>query len=95
MRHDHHLNQQQQIPDESIIDAARSSRSSSLLVFGAGLLLGVGLMGCQKTAIRPDDTRSQFDHYDQARNQRAQPFLEDEYGRRTPNLKDRLLLNDE
>lgn len=59
-----------------------------LCTFGAGL-------GCQKTALRPDDTRSQFDRYDQARNQRAQPFLEDEFGRRTPNLAERLLIRSE
>ncbi|HCT44019.1 MAG: hypothetical protein CMJ35_11315 [Phycisphaerae bacterium] len=53
------------------------------------------LVGCQKTALRPDDTRSQFDRYDQSRSQRAQPFLEDEFGRRTPNLKARLLVSDE
>jgi len=49
------------------------------------------ISGCQKTALRPKDDRSQFDQYDQARNQRAQPFLEDEFGRRTPNLSERLL----
>ena len=58
------------------------------LVCLAGLLWAMG--GCQKTALRPKDTRSQFDQYDQARNQRAQPFLEDEFGRRTPNLSQRL-----
>ena len=55
----------------------------------------VCMFGCQKTALRPDDTRSQFDRYDQSRSQRAQPFLEDEFGRRTPNLKSRLLVSDE
>ena len=58
----------------------------------AGLIV---LSGCQKTALRPDDRRSQFDRYDQSRSQRAQPYLEDEFGRRTPNLKDRLLVRDE
>lgn len=53
------------------------------------------LAGCQRTALRPDDNRSQFDRYDQSRSQRAQPYLEDEYGRRTPNLKDRLLERNE
>ncbi len=48
------------------------------------------MMGCQKTVLRPDDDRSQFDRYDQSRSQRAQPFLEDEFGRRTPNLSERL-----
>ncbi|MFG0298426.1 MAG: hypothetical protein ACF8K1_02350 [Phycisphaerales bacterium JB047] len=55
----------------------------------------VCVAGCQKTALRPDDRRSQFDRYDQSRSQRAQPFLEDEFGRRTPNLKARLLVSDE
>jgi hypothetical protein len=70
-------------------------RSPALL--GTFLLaaLFAGGLGCQKTALRPDDTRSQFDRYDQSRSQRAQPFLEDEFGRRTPNLKDRLLVDSE
>jgi len=53
--------------------------------------VGLGIVGCQKTVMRADDTRSQFDQYDQARNQHAQPYLEDEFGRRTPNLSERLL----
>jgi len=56
-------------------------------VFGVVVLLS----GCQKTLMRPDDDRSQYDRYDQSRSQRAQPFLEDEFGRRTPNLSARLL----
>jgi hypothetical protein len=69
---------------------ARSLTSAAVL-----LLTIIGLGACQRTALRPDDTRSQFDRYDQARSQRAQPFLEDEFGRRTPNLKERLLVSDE
>ena len=61
----------------------------------AGLIGGSFVsVGCQKTALRAKDERSQFDRYDQARNQKAQPFLEDEFGRRTPNLRDRLLVRD-
>lgn len=69
---------------------------------GLGVVAAIGAViaisafgGCQKTALRPDDTRSQFDRYDQARNQSAQPFLEDEFGRRTPNLSERLLIRGE
>ena len=69
------------------------------LNWGVGMLLALLVMlialmvigGCQKTALRPDDHRSQYDRYDRSRNQRAEPFLEDEYGRRTPNLSERLL----
>lgn len=63
-----------------------------VMVFGAGG--ASGLAGCQKTALRPDDHRSQYDRYDRSRSQRAQPFLEDEFGRRTPNLSERLLDRD-
>jgi len=68
----------------------RQSPSVCMGILGVlTILLVVG--GCQKTALRANDTRNQFDRYDQARNQRAQPFLEDEFGRRTPNLSERLL----
>jgi len=75
-------------------DGARSNARAGFI--GAILLMSmitsVSIVGgCQKTALRPKDDRSQFDRYDQARNQKAQPFLEDEFGRRTPNLSERLL----
>ncbi|MCA9274916.1 MAG: hypothetical protein KDA29_02725 [Phycisphaerales bacterium] len=59
------------------------------------IMASIAAAGCQKTALRPDDTRSQFDRYDRARSQRAEPYLMDEYGRRTPNLTDRLLVREE
>ena len=55
-----------------------------------GLLLVAGA-GCQKTALRPDDVRSPYDRYERVRAERADPYLEDEFGRRTPNLRGRLL----
>ena len=62
------------------------------MTFGCVMVLTVCTSaGCQKTALRPDDDRSQFDRYDQSRSQRVQPFLEDEFGRRTPNLSERLV----
>ena len=73
---------------------ASSSRARAA---GLGLLCVAVLVcgACQRTALRPKDDRSQFDRYDQSRNQKAQPFLEDEFGRRTPNLKARLLVDGE
>jgi len=53
------------------------------------------LSACQKTLLHRDDPRSPFDRYNQTRSQHAPPFLEDEYGRRTPNLRDRLVQSDE
>lgn len=72
-------------------DAKIHARTLTIAIAAASALLA----GCQKTAIRPDDNRSQFDRYDQSRSQRAQPYLEDEFGRRTPNLKERLLVSEE
>lgn len=60
--------------------------------FCAGALLScVVVCACQKTALRPDDVRSPYDRYERARSERAEPYLEDEFGRRTPNLRGRLL----
>ena len=76
------------------IDSALTSPRGTVFAVICACLLGVPIAlsgGCQKTALRPDDNRSQFDRYNQSRNQRAQPFLEDEFGRRTPNLSERLL----
>lgn len=67
-------------------------RSQRVIVSGA-LLAAVLCVtgGCQKTALRPDDVRSPYDRYERSRAERAEPYLEDEYGRRTPNLRGRLL----
>jgi len=73
----------------------RSIRCRRPLCCTASVLCLLGMSACQRTALRPDDNRSQFDRYDQSRSQRAQPFLEDEFGRRTPNLKARLLVSEE
>lgn len=46
--------------------------------------------GCSRPLLSPKDQRSQFDRYDKARNQYAPQFVEDEYGRKKPNLRGRL-----
>ncbi len=57
-----------------------------------GALLVVGLSsGCYDPLLTPDEERSQFDRYDAIRDQRAPSYIEDEYGRRQPNLRARLL----
>jgi hypothetical protein len=58
---------------------------------GPGLLL---LAGCKKPLLSPDDERSQFDRYDAIRNQRAPQSVYDEFGRKRPNLRPRLLSKD-
>ena len=59
----------------------------------AGVCLGAAA-GCHKSALRPDDARSQFDAYDATRNTRAPAHVQDAFGRRQPNLRGRLLGND-
>lgn len=67
-------------------------RSQRVTVMGVVLMMTLALAGgCQKTALRPDDVRSPYDRYERSRAERAEPYLEDEYGRRTPNLRGRLL----
>jgi hypothetical protein len=52
------------------------------------------LTGCTKPLLTPEEPRSQYDRYDQIRAQRSPSYLEDEYGRRRPNLRGRLLAKD-
>lgn len=58
---------------------------------GAGALGLVWLSGCAKPLLSPDEPRTQFDRYDAARNQQAEQYQMDEWGRRRPNLRERLL----
>lgn len=62
---------------------------------GATRLLVVGLVasasgGCHKPLFSPRETRTQYDRYDRSRDQYEPQFLEDEFGRRIPNLRGRL-----
>jgi len=46
---------------------------------------------CEKALFAPDAARSQYDRYDAIRGQSAPPYIEDEFGRRYPNLRGRLM----
>lgn len=50
--------------------------------------------GCYKPLLSPSDERSPYDRYDTVRNQAAPQYVTDEYGRRRPNLRERLLPKD-
>ena len=66
----------------------RTTRRLALLAL---VFSGVSLAACQKPLLSPTDERSPYDRYDAVRNQGADQFVYDEYGRRRPNLKERLL----
>ena len=51
----------------------------------------MGLSGCADPLLTPDEPRSQFDRYDAIRDQRAPSYVDDEFGRKRPNLRGRLL----
>lgn len=56
-----------------------------------GVVAIIALTGCQHNVFPPDQPRSQYDRFDLVRDQRAQSFVEDEFGYRKPNLRGRLL----
>jgi hypothetical protein len=47
--------------------------------------------GCRQSPITENDVRSPFDRYDLIRDEYAAPYLQDEYGRKRPNLRGRLI----
>jgi hypothetical protein len=65
-----------------------------MMLLAAGLLAGLCLSGCQKPLLAPTDERSPYDRYDTVRAQAAPQYITDEYGRRRPNLRERLLPKD-
>jgi hypothetical protein len=69
-------------------------RASRSIALAALVFSGLSLAGCQKPLLSPTDERSPYDRYDAARNQAADQYVYDEYGRRRPNLKERLLPRD-
>jgi hypothetical protein len=48
------------------------------------------LAACRQPLFSERNPRTQYDRYDRARSQFAPAYLEDEYGRKQPNLKGRL-----
>jgi hypothetical protein len=48
------------------------------------------LVGCQKPLFPANKPRTQFDRFDEVRNQSAPQYVQDEFGRRRPNIKGRL-----
>jgi hypothetical protein len=57
----------------------------------AAPLAVLALAGCRKPLLSPQDERSPYDRYDAIRNQSADQYYYDEYGRRRPNIRERLL----
>ncbi|HRJ49692.1 MAG: hypothetical protein KF787_08595 [Phycisphaeraceae bacterium] len=90
--------EQDGVSDRRLPGRAASTAFGLAIGLTIGLVLGgaclAGMTGCQKALFSPDEERSPFDRYDTIRGQRAPTYNEDEYGRRKPNVRGRLLTND-
>lgn len=49
------------------------------------------LPGCREPLLTPDEPRSQYDRFDAVRDRRAPSYVFDEFGRRKPNIRARLV----
>jgi hypothetical protein len=58
------------------------------------LLSVLSMPGCARPLLSPNEERSPFDRYDGIRNQYSAQFVEDEFGRQRPNLRERLAPKD-
>ena len=56
--------------------------------------LSASLAGCEKPLLSPTEERSPFARYDAVRNQDSDQYITDEFGRRKPNLRERLMPKD-
>jgi len=77
----------------STVHCPLSTAIRSALAVGAAsaLLLGAAFLpACAKPLLSPSDERTPFDRYDNVRTERAPQYIENEYGRREPNLRGRL-----
>lgn len=60
------------------------------MVIGVVVVAWAGAAGCSKPLFAPGEERSPFDRFNEVRNQQTPQTIEDEYGRRRPNLRARL-----
>jgi len=80
-------------PEAHVKQDSAHLRSTSAAAIGVSLaVVSMWLIsGCQQPPLRASDSRSQFDRYDLSRNEHEPAYRYDEYGKRRPNLRGRLL----
>jgi hypothetical protein len=66
-------------------------RAANTILVGAGVACAATIPACEKPLFADKAERSQYDRYDAVRGQSAAPYVEDEFGRRYPNLRGRLM----
>lgn len=74
-----------------VVQRGRRSTTGCRVCLASVVLLAVGSqLGCNRTLFREADERSPFARYDRVRSQDATPYRFNEFGRRVPNLRERL-----
>lgn len=68
----------------------RFARGVRCSVIGVAVIGLFSLNGCVKPLFPNQAPRTQYDRYDAVRNQHSPQYVEDEFGRRVPNLRGRL-----
>ena len=66
------------------------ARTLGLFIGGGVLCAASALSGCSEPLLSATDVRSPFDRYDLVRGNYAPSYIENEYGRKQPNLRARL-----
>ncbi len=67
---------------------------SGTILIVASFCAIAALSGCSKPLLSATDQRSPFDRYDLVRGNYAPAYIENEYGRKEPNLRARLAPKD-
>lgn len=70
---------------------ARSRGLRRLAPAALGVIAAATAIGCRGSPIDRAGERSQYDRHEAIRGQRAEPYIEDEFGRMIVNLRGRLL----
>lgn len=71
-----------------MLDTRRVPRRAGL---AATMAIAFTVLGCRGSPIDRRGERSQYDRHEAIRGNRADPYVEDEFGRMVPNLRARLL----
>ncbi|HMN40174.1 MAG TPA: hypothetical protein PKE29_04965 [Phycisphaerales bacterium] len=70
-------------------DLSAAVARTAVTLAGAGVV-ALTIAGCSKPLLAPTEERTPFDRYDNVRGRYAPQYVENEYGRREPNLRGRL-----
>lgn len=69
----------------------RSRGMRRLVAPALGVIAAAAASGCRGSPIDRAGERSQYDRHEAIRGHRAEPYVEDEFGRMIVNLRGRLL----